>query len=170
MTLETTDAKCEVRANEAPSNPEPTPDAPLQKPQKLLRGERLDLYPATLPRDQPPPLTSDITPDSYFPPAYFLGWKYTEDDFYERFANKDDEDAWDIYEGFKEVVTRPFKSRYPVMAAPDFDAEDESRECIVYIAYKLEEVECARAQDQALVDAAKDILEETREPVWYRRV
>ena len=56
------------------------------------------------------------TSTSHFPPTYFLGWLYQEDDFYERFANKDDEDAWDIYEGFKEAVTRPFGARFPGMS------------------------------------------------------
>ncbi|KAL1730187.1 hypothetical protein EV714DRAFT_211445, partial [Schizophyllum commune] len=149
---------------------------------KLRRGQRLDLYPATLPRGQPPPLTSEVvldntqtvdnppSPTSHFPPTYFLGWLYHKDDFYARFANKDDEDAWDIYEGFKEVVTRPFRDKYPGMSVPDFDIEDESKECIVYIAYNLEARSRAGAQDQALVDAAKDILEEAREPRWYRRI
>ncbi|KAI5887528.1 uncharacterized protein SCHCODRAFT_01338629 [Schizophyllum commune H4-8] len=146
-------------------------------PRKLRRGERLDLYPATLPRGQPPPLTSDVIADSastptnppaplpHFPPTYFLGWLYQEDDFYERFANKDDEDAWDIYEGFKEMVTGPSRARYPGISVPNFDIEDESKECIVYISYNLEERSLLEAQDQVLIDAAKDILQETREPM-----
>ncbi|KAI5833896.1 hypothetical protein K523DRAFT_341558 [Schizophyllum commune Tattone D] len=124
-------------------------------------------------------------PTSHLPPTYSLGWLYQEDEFYERFANEDDGDAWDICGGWKEVVTRPYRARnwwmrrdapangiehaLTDLRTPDFDIEDESNESIVYIAYSLKARSRVRPQDQALADAAKDVLEEAREPRWYRR-
>ena len=51
--------------------------------------------------------------------------------------------------------------------SPNFTLCDTSNHVIVYITVNIDEWSRANAQDQKLVDAAKDILGLDEDPMWY---
>ena len=51
--------------------------------------------------------------------------------------------------------------------SPNFTLCDTSDHVIVYITVNIDEWSRANAQDQKLVDAAKDILGQDEDPMWY---
>ncbi|KAL1689527.1 hypothetical protein GGG16DRAFT_115006 [Schizophyllum commune] len=122
-------------------------------------------YPQTYPRHELPPLAKLPSAKDTFAPLYRLGWMYTLREFVERIMKGDP--YANRVTSFEKNVQDPFEEKYPKMWLPNFTLCDTSNHVIVYITVNIDEWSRANAQDQKLVDAAKDILGQDEDPVWY---
>ncbi|KAI5833882.1 hypothetical protein K523DRAFT_294952 [Schizophyllum commune Tattone D] len=149
---------------------EPADGSQAGEPKMPKPLERQDLYHYTFPRDVIPPLMAGVVLGTK-PPPYMLGWRYKNRAFRKRFDNGSYEPPSII---FRQIILPRFAEKYP-----EFDkATPRSRpmiyiylpfdHCTVIVATNVDEGAQNLARNDMFIQAVKKILNEDREPVWYR--
>ncbi|KAI4520346.1 hypothetical protein K525DRAFT_286094 [Schizophyllum commune Loenen D] len=124
---------------------EPADGSEDGEPKVPQPSERLDLYHETFPRDVvPPPMAAVVLGTK--PPLYYLGWRYRYGEIRKRFNNGRCEDPAII---FRQRILPLFAEQYPEFANTSPSAQNLAR-------------------NDMFVEAVKVVLNEDREPVWYR--
>ncbi|KAL1662313.1 hypothetical protein GGF50DRAFT_128822 [Schizophyllum commune] len=131
------------------------------EPKMPQPGERLDLYHETFPRDVVPPLMA----------AVFLGWRYRYREFRKRFDNGHYEDPSII---FRQRILPRFAEQNPEFenarprSRPMIWVDRSLGHCTVVAGTNAFESAQNLARNDKFVEAVKMVLNEDREPVWYR--
>ncbi|KAL1689531.1 hypothetical protein GGG16DRAFT_115011 [Schizophyllum commune] len=149
-------------ADHAVKAPEAAPSG--RAPTNASQSQQKFTFPRTLPREELPPLA--VRPDKgTFVPLYMLGWMYTLREFVQRIMKGDP--YANRVTSFEKNVQDPFEAKYPKFWLPNFTLNYSSNTVIVYITTNIDERTLALALDQNLVDAAKDILAQDKDPQWH---
>ncbi|KAI5887532.1 uncharacterized protein SCHCODRAFT_02588869 [Schizophyllum commune H4-8] len=132
--------------------------------------ERQDLYHYTFPRDVVPPLMAAVVLGTK-PPLYFLGWRYKYREFRKRFDNGHYEDPSII---FRQKILPRFAEQSPEFenarprSRPMIWVDRNVGHCTVIAGTNAFESAQNLARNDKFVEAVKKVLNEDREPVWYR--
>ncbi|TRM58275.1 hypothetical protein BD626DRAFT_512048 [Schizophyllum amplum] len=161
QTLTTTEcinlfAKAESAAQEAPK--------PRQKPQP---SQRLDIFPLTLPYDQPPPLQSAVVNNTR-PPLYMLGWRYSINELIEKHIGRGNE----ALSTFERRYVQPLHAQHPEIPAitsPELQMSYTLDEGMIYFATNMYKRSYTHGQNRAFADAIKEVIQENVEPMWFRQ-
>ncbi|KAI4521370.1 hypothetical protein K525DRAFT_201406 [Schizophyllum commune Loenen D] len=149
---------------------EPADGSQADEPRVPQPGERLDLYHETFPRDVVPPLMAAVVLGTK-PPLYFLGWRYRYREFRKRFDNGHYEDPSII---FRQRILPRFAEQNPEFenarprSRPMIWVDRSLGHCTVVAGTNAFASAQNLARNDKFVEAVKMVLNEAREPVWYR--
>ncbi|KAL1701773.1 hypothetical protein EV121DRAFT_211413 [Schizophyllum commune] len=149
---------------------EPADGNQADEPRVPQPGERLDLYHETFPRDVVPPLMAAVVLGTK-PPLYYLGWRFRYGELRKRFNNGLCEDPAII---FRQRIQPRFAEKNPEFAntsprsLPIIYVDRHVGRCTVIAGTNATEGAQSLARNDQFVEAVKVVLNEDREPVWYR--